>query len=626
MATDLAKLVVKLEAQTSQYQRELEKANKKLDGFAKRQVSSLNLVKKGFGVLAAAAAGANFSSFIKSTVDAANHLGDMSVRLGISTEALSELGYAAELSGISTQTLEMGLQRMTRRVAEAANGTGEAVKALHELNVSARDLSALAPDQQFEVLADALMRVEDQGQRVALAMKLFDSEGVKLIQMMSEGSAGLREMRAEAESLGLTVSNETAQGATEFNASIIQLNRGIDALANTLLSKALPYMIEFVNVLNRWAGNDEIHEMEKDLAQLDGRIEYYQGTLERLQNANKDTTETEKKLNAELAERVALVAKLNAAKQGESFNAPAGTPPPVVGGADPLPGQDAAARKKADQAAERIRQQQQMEAERLRQQEEMEAERLRQQEEMEQDAARSKLESVLAGLQTEEEMIRSSWDNRLAILEDAHERGLISEEKYLEQVGRLHAEKEEDLAKLNVGSIDQRLSQASDYYSGLADIAEAGGDRMKDVQRAAAIVSVTISGIQAAMKAYAEAGPFGGAVGAAMMAAQTAVAVAQIAGARAMGGPVDKGKTYLVGERGPELFTAGASGQITANNKLGGDVNVTIVEDAERAGSVQRNENEVQVFVAAAMQALNNDLNSGRGLFASVENRYGLQR
>lgn len=40
-------------------------------------------------------------------------------------------------------------------------------------------------------------------------------------------------------------------------------------------------------------------------------------------------------------------------------------------------------------------------------------------------------------------------------------------------------------------------------------------------------------------------------------------------GARAMGGPVAGGKTYLVGERGPELFTAGRSGYITPNNKMG---------------------------------------------------------
>ena len=41
-------------------------------------------------------------------------------------------------------------------------------------------------------------------------------------------------------------------------------------------------------------------------------------------------------------------------------------------------------------------------------------------------------------------------------------------------------------------------------------------------------------------------------------------------GARANGGPVMGGGTYLVGERGPELFTPGASGSITPNGAMGG--------------------------------------------------------
>lgn len=41
-------------------------------------------------------------------------------------------------------------------------------------------------------------------------------------------------------------------------------------------------------------------------------------------------------------------------------------------------------------------------------------------------------------------------------------------------------------------------------------------------------------------------------------------------GARASGGPVIGGRTYLVGERGPEIFSPGRSGAITPNHKIGG--------------------------------------------------------
>jgi hypothetical protein len=50
-----------------------------------------------------------------------------------------------------------------------------------------------------------------------------------------------------------------------------------------------------------------------------------------------------------------------------------------------------------------------------------------------------------------------------------------------------------------------------------------------------------------------------------------ALTLAGISGARANGGPVMGGGTYLVGERGPELFTPSTSGSITPNNALGGN-------------------------------------------------------
>ena len=46
------------------------------------------------------------------------------------------------------------------------------------------------------------------------------------------------------------------------------------------------------------------------------------------------------------------------------------------------------------------------------------------------------------------------------------------------------------------------------------------------------------------------------------------------------GGPVRGGRSYIVGERGPELFSPGVSGMITPNNALGGSVNVSVNVDA----------------------------------------------
>jgi hypothetical protein len=55
-----------------------------------------------------------------------------------------------------------------------------------------------------------------------------------------------------------------------------------------------------------------------------------------------------------------------------------------------------------------------------------------------------------------------------------------------------------------------------------------------------------------------------------------ALTLAGISGTRANGGPVMGGGTYLVGERGPELFTPSSSGNITPNGGFGGGANITV--------------------------------------------------
>ena len=49
---------------------------------------------------------------------------------------------------------------------------------------------------------------------------------------------------------------------------------------------------------------------------------------------------------------------------------------------------------------------------------------------------------------------------------------------------------------------------------------------------------------------------------------------------KAIGGPVSGGKPYIVGEKGPEIFTPGISGAITPNHALGGSTNVVVNVDA----------------------------------------------
>ena len=76
-------------------------------------------------------------------------------------------------------------------------------------------------------------------------------------------------------------------------------------------------------------------------------------------------------------------------------------------------------------------------------------------------------------------------------------------------------------------------------------------------------------------------------------------------GVRAAGGPVRGGKSYMVGERGPEMFTPGVSGMITPNHALGGSTNVVVNVDAS-GSSVEGNEQdsrELGRLISVAVQS-----------------------
>jgi len=75
-------------------------------------------------------------------------------------------------------------------------------------------------------------------------------------------------------------------------------------------------------------------------------------------------------------------------------------------------------------------------------------------------------------------------------------------------------------------------------------------------------------------------------------------------GGRASGGTVKGGTSYLVGERGPELFTPGRTGSIAPNNSMGG-ANVTVNVDASgsRAQGDNANASQLGKAIGAAVQA-----------------------
>ena len=74
---------------------------------------------------------------------------------------------------------------------------------------------------------------------------------------------------------------------------------------------------------------------------------------------------------------------------------------------------------------------------------------------------------------------------------------------------------------------------------------------------------------------------------------------------KADGGPVKGGNSYIVGERGPELFSPGVSGMITPNEMLGGSTSIVVNVDASGSSAEGDEEQgrQLGLAISAAVQS-----------------------
>jgi hypothetical protein len=236
----VGKLVAELTAKTDTFARDLGVVDNRLGGLQKRLDANAKAARNFGRFLVGAALGGGLIAAWRKTSQLADGLAKQARTTGIATEQLAGLRLGAELSGLEVKQLDVGLQRMVRRVAEAAQGTGEAVTALEELGLSASDLNSLRPDEQIGRIADALARVPEQGDRVRLSMKLFDRAGADFLNLLAGGSAGLADFQQQAEAAGITLSAIEAGKIEEANDAISRMKATVTGLAQDLVVLLAP--------------------------------------------------------------------------------------------------------------------------------------------------------------------------------------------------------------------------------------------------------------------------------------------------------------------------------------------------------------------------------------------------
>lgn len=222
------------ETDTKRAEQAAKKFGKEIDAIASKVGTTLAV---GF---AAASAAAIYLG--KTQLEAADQMGKLAQQAGTTVEEFSALAYAADLAGISKEELSASLVKLTKNMSEAAQGTGEAVDGFKALNISVKntDGTLRSSDAVLGDLAERFAGMKDSAEKTALAVNIFGRSGAQLIPLLNAGRAGIKELKDEAQRLGVVISGETAKAAEEFNDNMTRLKKSAEGLALTFVKELLP--------------------------------------------------------------------------------------------------------------------------------------------------------------------------------------------------------------------------------------------------------------------------------------------------------------------------------------------------------------------------------------------------
>ncbi len=201
-----------------------------------------------------------FVEMFAKTTEYAGQINDMSASIGVGTDALQELRYAAKLNGLGFEEVSQGVRFLSRNMAEAAAGSDEAAKAFRGLGVRVTDADGrLRPvNDVMNDVADKLAAMPDGAKKTQLAMSAFGRSGARLIPMLNEGGAGLQGMRDEAHDLGVVLDKETIKSGDEFGDNLDRLKFAGEGLKNQIAGPMLRVLNQLAVKLLGWVKNNRV--------------------------------------------------------------------------------------------------------------------------------------------------------------------------------------------------------------------------------------------------------------------------------------------------------------------------------------------------------------------------------
>ncbi|WP_404404878.1 hypothetical protein [Pelagibacterium halotolerans] len=240
-----------------------------------------------------------------------DRIGKQAKSSGLNPETFQEYAYAADLAGVSTDSLSSALDAFNRNAGRAAAGKGELVENLRVLNPELLESIQLARTQEerFRLVADAIKEETDASKQAAIAAAAFGDAGTKMVEMLRHGSAGLDQTAAKARALGIVIDDHLITRAEELNDEFTTATTVLNRQFQQALIALAPFLIQTAQLaanvamavrdigdaLQYWSGNlnnissqnlDQLHRnLGAERGRIEGEILRLESELHRLENS-----------------------------------------------------------------------------------------------------------------------------------------------------------------------------------------------------------------------------------------------------------------------------------------------------------------------------------------------------
>jgi len=167
---------------------------------------------------------------------------------------------ASESGGIDAGSLNQGMGQFVKRIAEARVNGGALAETMKAIGLDVGKLASMNPAEAFAQVADVIQGIPDHAERVRVAVSLFGKEGIKFVEVLAQGSAGLEKIKTESERLGTAISDAAAAKVEAMNDAFGRVGESVKGIWNAVTTALAPTLtsvaklVEEISVYARVGG------------------------------------------------------------------------------------------------------------------------------------------------------------------------------------------------------------------------------------------------------------------------------------------------------------------------------------------------------------------------------------